>query len=151
LDEYYDAGMSHIIVSVGYEGRTPDGLIALLLERNVERVIDVRELPLSRRRGFSKTALAERLKIAGIEYRHLRIAGNPHRQHKADVEKCLAMYDRHLRSHPEVIDAVRSEVDGRRVALLCFEREHTSCHRSLLLRALRRRRDQRGTKVVQIE
>ena len=143
--------MAHTIVSIGYEGRTPDGLIALLLEQRVERVIDVRELPLSRRRGFSKTALAQRLASAGIEYRHLRIAGNPHRQHRGNPEKCLAMYERHLHAHPEVIDAITAEADVRRVAFLCVERDHEACHRSRLLRALRRRHQQRGVKVVQIE
>jgi uncharacterized protein (DUF488 family) len=138
------------IVSIGYEGRTPDGLIAVLQEQRVERVIDVRELPLSRRRGFSKTALAERLAAAGIEYRHLRVAGNPHRQHRANPAKCLALYERHLKSHPEVIDAVTAEAQGRHVALLCVERHHDHCHRSRLLRALRRRR-RRGIHVVHIE
>ena len=73
-------------ISVGYEGRTPAEMVALLRAQRVSRVLDIRELPLSRRRGFSKTALAERLRKAGIEYRHLRFAGNPHRHLLANAE-----------------------------------------------------------------
>ena len=43
----------------------------------VERVIDVRALPLSRRPGFSKTPLRGALEEAGIEYVHLKALGTP--------------------------------------------------------------------------
>lgn len=138
------------IVSVGYEGRTPAELVALLHAHDVEKVIDVRELPLSRRKGFSKTPLANTLKAAGISYQHVRAAGNPHRNLKADPAACLAMYAKHLEAHPEVLSVVSTAVNGGRVAFLCFERAHEACHRSRLLDALsgvRRRR----YKVVRVE
>jgi uncharacterized protein (DUF488 family) len=137
------------VVSIGYEGRTPAEFIALLVAHKVTKVIDVRELPLSRRKGFSKTPLSARLKSAGIDYRHVRAAGNPHRHLKADPARCLAMYTAHLKKHPEVIELVGDELQQPgRVAVLCFEREHKACHRSRLLDAINR---SQRVQVVRIE
>ncbi len=120
------------LFTIGYEGRTLDEVLALLRANRVDRVIDVRELPLSRRRGFSKTPLGEALAGAGIDYVHLRIAGNPYRALRSDVERCLSLYRAHLEASPEVIAAVIDAAHGHRAALLCFEREPHVCHRSII-------------------
>src|SRR6185503_16787729 len=65
------------IFTIGYEGTTVPEFIAALNEGGVERVIDVRALPLSRRPGFSKSALRGALEEAGIEYVHLKALGTP--------------------------------------------------------------------------
>ena len=127
--------MRKTVISVGYEGRTPAGLLRLLAAERVTRLLDVRELPLSRRRGFSKTALAGSLAAAGIEYRHLRLAGNPFRRSPAP----LVPYRKRLQRHPEIVRAVAAELAGR-TAILCVCREHERCHRSVLIAALSRRR-----------
>ena len=57
--------------------RGPASLVATLREAGVQRLVDVRKFPSSRRRGFSKTALAAALDAAGIEYVHARALGNP--------------------------------------------------------------------------
>ena len=81
-----------VVFTVGYEGRTPDELIELLARKGVRRVVHVRALPLSRRRGFSKTPLREALGAHGIDYVHLRDAGNPYRDLRADPKRCLRLY-----------------------------------------------------------
>ncbi|SEM69999.1 DUF488 domain-containing protein [Nonomuraea pusilla] len=45
--------------------------------RESELLVDVRLTPISRKRGFSKTALATALAAAGIACRHMRALGNP--------------------------------------------------------------------------
>ncbi|MDR1430587.1 MAG: DUF488 domain-containing protein, partial [Propionibacteriaceae bacterium] len=40
-------------------------------------LVDVRQTPISRKRGLSKTALGAALSEAGIDYIHLRELGNP--------------------------------------------------------------------------
>src|SRR6478672_12155871 len=65
------------IFTIGYEGATVAEFLAALSQAGVERVIDVRALPLSRRPGFSKTPLSGALAEAGIEYVHLRALGTP--------------------------------------------------------------------------
>ena len=50
-----------MIYTIGYEGATVDEVIGALSRVGVEQVIDVRQLPLSRRPGFSKSSLAATL------------------------------------------------------------------------------------------
>ena len=54
------------IFTIGYEGTTMAEFIGALKAAGVERVIDVRALPLSRRPGFSTTPLNGALAEAGI-------------------------------------------------------------------------------------
>jgi uncharacterized protein (DUF488 family) len=122
------------LFTIGYEGRALDELIAILASNNVDRVIDVRELPLSRRRGFSKTPLGIALGNAGIEYVHMREAGNPYRKLKDAIPRAelLAKYRTHLRGARAAVENVADQARGHRVALLCYEAEPAQCHRSLL-------------------
>ena len=125
------------LVSVGYQQRTPDEFVSILHENDVNLLLDVRELPLSRRKGFSKSALGERLDAAGIEYIHVREAGNPYRKLASDIRRCLAMYRSYIKAKPSVVEMVLAHVAGRNAAVMCFERLHRECHRSVLLDAMR--------------
>ncbi|HEU0034954.1 MAG TPA: DUF488 domain-containing protein [Kofleriaceae bacterium] len=122
------------LYSIGYEGRTLDELLAILGGSSIDRVIDIRELPLSRRRGFSKTPLSVALAAADIEYLHLRIAGNPFRREKDLIprDELLAKYRVHLSGARGVVGAVADAVRGHRAALLCYEHDPAICHRSIL-------------------
>jgi len=122
------------LYTIGYEGRALDELIAILASHRIARVIDVRDLPLSRRRGFSKTPLGNALRAAGIEYLHMREAGNPYRRFKDDIPrpKLLAKYRAHIERARDAVTNVANAARGRRVALLCYEADPTECHRSLL-------------------
>lgn len=120
------------VFTIGYGGKDLEQFIGELSSAGVRRVVDVRELPLSRKRGFSKTALREALSDAGIEYVHLRCAGNPFRAEKDDVARCLAKYASFLARHDEVLEEVERATNGTRSALLCAERDHQSCHRAVL-------------------
>jgi uncharacterized protein (DUF488 family) len=120
------------IFTIGYEGKTLAAFIETLRAAQVDRVVDVRALPSSRKKGFSKTPLSEALAEHNIEYVHLRIAGNPYREQKGDIKTCLALYSSHVDEHPEILDAVQQAIEGRRAALLCFERDVAMCHRSVL-------------------
>ena len=51
---------------VGYEGRSVDELADALVEAGVSVLVDVREDAISRKRGLSKRALAEKLESRGI-------------------------------------------------------------------------------------
>jgi uncharacterized protein (DUF488 family) len=130
---------ARVIYTVGYQGKTLAGLVAALVGASIKLVIDVRALPLSRRRGFSKTPLREGLSAAGIDYLHVREAGNPFREHRADVVKCLGLYRAHLEQHPEVIDDLLKAAESERAVLLCVEEHAHECHRSVLAAGIRSR------------
>lgn len=130
------------IFTIGYEGATMPEFVAALKSAGVERVIDVRALPLSRRPGFSKTPLKGALAEAGIDYVHLRALGTP-----ADG-RSAARAGRHAdmaRIYAGQLQLPEAMVQGEQMlhlasekasALLCFEREPEHCHRSLLLNAV---------------
>lgn len=52
--------------TIGYEGLTIGEFLDILSIHNIDLVVDVRELPLSRKRGFSKKVLAHKLGENGI-------------------------------------------------------------------------------------
>lgn len=130
------------IWTIGYEAATQGGVIGALEQARVEVLADIRYLPLSRRPGFSKSALAAALREAGIEYRHIKPLGTPAEGRAAarrgDHAALARVYAGQLEL-PEALAAMaelRDLASGKRVALLCYEREASECHRSLLIDAL---------------
>lgn len=133
--------MTPKLFTVGYEGRSLDELIDDLVGAGVERLVDVRELPLSRRRGFSKTALGEALRAAGIEYVHVKALGNPksnrERYWAGDVKGGAAVYRKHLNNGSRwALLELAESLGADQACLLCFERDHTECHRDVIVEAL---------------
>jgi uncharacterized protein (DUF488 family) len=128
-----------LVAGIGYQGRTLDQLVEALRAARIATLADVRERPASRKPGFSKRALEERLAREGIAYRHLRAAGNPSaiRHSGAPTAEILARYRDHLRRDPAVLDEIAALARRGRVALLCYEADRAACHRSVLLDALR--------------
>lgn len=130
------------IFTIGYEGSTVDEFLTALKQAGVERLIDVRALPLSRRPGFSKSALRSALEEAGIEYVHLKALGTPADGRAAARARRHADMARIYASQLELPEAIAQGAQmvelakEKRSALLCFEREPTHCHRSLLLAAV---------------
>jgi uncharacterized protein (DUF488 family) len=134
------------IWTIGYEKLLPGALVAELKEAGVQRVIDVRYRPQSRRAGMSKTRLGELLREHGIAYEHRRALGTPpdlrwlYRANR--IAEASAAYRDHVESTAAgALDELASELDhGPRTALLCLEAEHAACHRSVVTEALRERR-----------
>ena len=127
------------IFTIGYEGATVPEFIAALQKAGVERVIDVRALPLSRRPGFSKTPLRGALEEANVEYVHLKALGTPSEGRTAaragrhtDVAR---IYASQLELPEAMVQAAQMlELAAEKpTALLCMEREPAHCHRTLLL------------------
>jgi uncharacterized protein (DUF488 family) len=130
------------IWTIGYEAATQGGVIGALEQARVEVLADIRYLPLSRRPGFSKSALAAALREAGIEYRHIKPLGTPAEGRAAARRGDHAALARVYAGQLELLEALaamaelRDLASGKRVALLCYEREASECHRSLLIDAL---------------
>jgi len=126
------------IWTIGYEQATVPGVMAALRDAGVEILADIRALPLSRRPGFSKTALAANAREAGIEYVHFKALGTPAEGRAAARRNDHATLERIYAAQlelPEAIAAGAKLADlatERRVALLCYEREAHGCHRTLL-------------------
>ena len=129
------------IFTIGYEGTTMADFLAALKSAGVERVIDVRALPLSRRPGFSKSSLAASLLEAGIGYVHLKALGTPKRGRDAAKKGDRATLEEVYADQLELPEAQAQaaqmlDLAGEKPsALLCFERDPCVCHRTLLLDA----------------
>jgi uncharacterized protein (DUF488 family) len=125
------------IFTIGYEQSRPDAVLAALKDAKVQILVDTRAVAASRRPGFSKRALSAALDEAGITYLHLQKLGTPAdgraaaRAGRMDV--LWRIYDKHLKT-PDAIEDMDTLLalvgSGKRVCLLCFEREPSHCHRS---------------------
>lgn len=130
------------IFTIGYEGTTVDEFLSALQSAGVERVIDVRAVPNSRRPGFSKTPLRNALAEAGIDYVHLRALGTPADGRAAAREGRHADLERIYAGQLELPEAIAQSAqmvglaEEKPSALLCYERDPAVCHRSLLLSAV---------------
>lgn len=131
------------IVTVGYEGRTLEEYLNLLIGNGVTMLCDVRRNPISRKYGFSKSTLANACSAVGIAYEHmpqLGIASEDRRElnTRADYDALFEAYRRDaLSKESETLVSIRQRVDqGERVALTCFERLSEHCHRHCVAEAL---------------
>ncbi len=130
-----------LLYTLGYEGLSLAEFFDRLAQAGVSRLVDVRELPLSRRPGFSKTKLAEALGELGVEYVHARPLGNPkpnrERYSGGDVEGGAEVYRRHLHngSYSALVELADS-LDDEATCLMCFERDYDHCHRAVIVESL---------------
>lgn len=133
---------SPLILSIGYEKRKTDSFLETLAEHEIHAVVDVRQSAFSRRLDFRKNRLISLLNENGIEYFHLKSAGNPHRKLTNDLKKCLEMYYDYISDQPALVEEIATElneISGNfpRIAMLCYEKCPTECHRTILLKTLK--------------
>jgi uncharacterized protein (DUF488 family) len=131
------------LTTIGYEGASLPAFLATLKTAGVTLLLDVRELPISRRKGFSKTPLSEALSGIGIDYQHERALGAPRNmryrlREDGDLKRYFADFREYLATQEALLDQLARTLTGY-VALLCFERNPAECHRSVVVAALARR------------
>lgn len=124
------------VFTIGYEKRSGDELIALLLDAGVELLADVREKPMSRKPDFRGSSLRARCQEANLGYQHIPELGSTENQRKMLRETHdIKTFQRRFRTYAkryldEPIDRLTEVVKTKSVALLCYERSHDDCHRS---------------------
>lgn len=128
------------LITIGYEGADFQDFLATLEKLGITTLLDIRELPISRRRGFAKTALREGLSGVGITYRHEPRLGSPkalrHRlREDGNYDRFFRDFERHLGAHRDVLEGLARELEGT-IALLCYERDFQVCHRRAVASAL---------------
>jgi uncharacterized protein (DUF488 family) len=125
------------LFTIGYEKSALADLLLALKNAKIELLIDTRAVAASRRAGFSKKMLAASLEDKGIKYLHLQKLGTPAEGREAarsgNYKKLWQIYGKHIKTKEarEQLDALEEMIrEGRRLCLLCYEREPTECHRS---------------------
>lgn len=133
------------LVSIGYEGRTVEQLLDLLSHHKVATLVDVRLTPLSRKPGLSKKKLSAAAEGHGIHYVHLPALGNPKdnresfRSGRATIG-CVR-FSRRLAKADAIaaLDQLEALARDGLTAILCFEREHSRCHRQVIVDEIQER------------
>jgi len=121
--------------SIGYERAAFADFIARLRGAGVATVIDVRDLPLSRRPGFSKRSLAAGLAEAGIGYVHLRALGTPPEGREANRRRQWDRFWSIVEARLATPEAELALLQAAEIAtaspscLLCYEADWHICHR----------------------
>lgn len=131
------------LYTLGYQGIDLKAYIDALNQASIHIVIDVRQTAWSYKREFCKSALRNGLAAAGIEYIHVRSAGNPkeNRRTAKSVAECLERFRQHLAVNSATINELIAMLTvansgNKTVCLTCFERDASQCHRSILASAL---------------
>jgi uncharacterized protein (DUF488 family) len=131
--------------TIGYERLLPAELVAELQAARIERLLDVRFRPQSRRPGMSKTRLGELLADHGIAYEHRKAFGTPpdirwFYKHNRSAEGAPKFREHveHTAGH-ELDSLARELARGPRTALMCLEADPAVCHRRMLTEALAER------------
>lgn len=126
------------IFTIGYEGTDIERFLRTLKIVGVEAIADVRAVPLSRKKGFSKNALKGHLEEAGIRYIPMSVLGDPKPGREAaksgDYNTFRQIYSAHV-DRPSSVVAIADlakAASAEKVCLLCFERDPKTCHRLIV-------------------
>ena len=143
------------LFTIGYEQAPAKAVLDELERAGVTLLVDVRAIASSRRPGFSKNQLAAGLDARGISYLHLRGLGTPKEGREAARSGKYALLHKIYAAHLKTPRA-REELDelsalvkkAGPVCILCYERDHTHCHRQWIAEIIEERD---GVKVENLE
>ena len=130
------------VFTIGYEGLSIDTFISLLNDHGIDTIVDVREMPLSRKSGFSKKALANILNLSGREYVHMVDLGCPkpirdRYREDGNWKSYTESFLKYLRTQEEAIAKLSAMAASSNCALLCYEADYNFCHRSMVADAVK--------------
>lgn len=132
------------IYTIGHSTRTSDEFIGLLKAHNVQEVVDVRSIPMSRHNPqFNKKDIALSLRQNGIEYMHIKELGGL--RHTTKASKNLGWRNSSFRGFADYMGTpdfarglglLEKAAKKERTAIMCAEAVPWRCHRSLIADAL---------------
>lgn len=138
------------LYTVGYEGKSLEEYVNLLLKENIKIICDVRRNAFSRKYGFSKKAMSNALSSVGIGYEHFPRLGIDSKLRKSlssqdDYNKLFSEYEGNVLSkESESLQQICTLLkDHKRVGLTCFERLPEMCHRTRVAQHVMRMREKR--------
>jgi uncharacterized protein (DUF488 family) len=134
------------LFTIGYEQTPQKAVLDELQHAGVKLLVDVRAVTSSRRPGFSKNQLAASLDECGIAYLHLSGLGTPKEGRLAarsgKYDQLQRIYAKHLKTPQarEELDQLSALVTkAGPVCLLCYERDHSHCHRQWIAELIEER------------
>jgi len=132
------------LLTIGHSTRTMEEFVGMLRAHGVERLVDVRTIPKSRRvPQFNSDALAAALRKQGIEYLHMKSLGGLRHAKKDSAN--LGWRNASFRGYADYMatEEFRASLSrllelarAKRTAIMCAEAVPWRCHRSLIGDAL---------------
>ena len=134
---------NHTLFTIGYEGRSLEEYLNVLLIHGVRILCDVRKNAYSQKYGFSKAVLQPACDGVGIKYVHIPELGIESSQRQelfsqADYDILFEKYrNTVLTRSDEYLDWIVNMIGiDERVALTCFEKNVEQCHRTQIARKI---------------
>lgn len=131
------------LFTIGYEGRSLETYINILILNDVHILCDVRKNAISKKFGFSKSQLKKACTGVGIKYIHIPQLGIESEQRQdlksqKDYDILFESYEKStLKANWDYLLYVRQLIDSeKRIALTCFEEDPKQCHRSRVAKYL---------------
>jgi hypothetical protein len=127
-----------MLFTIGYEGASVEHYLNTLIKNDVRVLCDVRNNPLSRKFGFSKSSLSKYLGNIGIEYVHFPELGVSSEKRNSldsieDYKSLFNDYKTSLSKRMEYLDKLHYFLETKkRIALTCFEQNPSHCHRHVI-------------------
>lgn len=132
------------VFTIGHSTRTIEEFLAILAAHGIERLIDVRSIPKSRRvPQFNSDELAASLREKGIEYVHMKSLGGLRHAKKDSAN--LGWRNASFRGYADYMATAEFRAGiarllelarEKRTAIMCAEAVPWRCHRSLIGDAL---------------
>jgi len=128
--------------TIGYEGRTVENFISKLKSKGITQLVDVREKPISRKKGFSKNQLKQYLDDIDIKYIHMPELGSPSEIRSEYKEggselSFFRKYAEHVeRNEMDQVKLLEEYISIEPTAIMCFEELYCHCHRKVLAKII---------------
>lgn len=141
-------GRGPSVFTIGYERRDGENLVSKLIDNGIDLLIDVRQRAMSRKADFRGKALAARCEEAGIEYLPMPSLGSTDElrdelresgDFNAFAKSFRALTRR--KAMKDAIEELAGLAEESTIAMICYERCHDECHRSVLAEKLHKKID----------
>lgn len=147
-------GNGIFLYTLGYEGLKPEDFVNRLKKNDIKVLIDVREIPWSRKIGFSKSQLENMVSQHGIKYVHMQKLGSSSTIRKrlkenADYERFFNEYKNYLNTQIQELENLRKIIKNAICCLMCFEKDVNLCHRKIIASEINKL-NSNGLKVIHL-
>ena len=143
VDKFKPKDSERSLFTIGYEGRSLEKYLNILIQKNIKVLCDVRKNPISRKYGFSKKTLQNACESVNIKYIHLPelgIISNKRKNLKSQKDYDDLLFDYEKTVIPNQMKAIifinDSLQDNKRIALTCYEAKPEQCHRTRVANAV---------------
>lgn len=116
------------IYTIGYEGKTIDEFLKLLMEKSITHLVDVRSVAKSRRKEFSQNNIKDTLFKKSILYEHMKELGGLDKKDYRDVMK--------TEGWKQSYEELKELASKGPTVIMCLEKDPMKCHRRFIAERL---------------